>query len=282
MVSLMLFCRMGTGTHFCGSAERKTRNSGCAPSSRASSFFSSLGSQPATSSMLASMTQPPSMYIWSSAFSATTSWPWPRLTRMNLPSSSVLPRPLPSTLTSASGLTPGESRKKMGTAGPLSSKESARSKLIAVMYCAPSTSPTHRMMASVMRSGRSARMIMSCRKPESRFHSCGSGCDSGCSCSHHSFQRFQLPSMSAGSVAKSSITARACTLPQQGSGSQAGCGFSFSLLRGFWMSMSRSSIDSSGSPLSSSRPRQTLIASCVEKMMRCRSKRPRVTKAKTV
>ena len=152
---------MGTGTHFCGSAERKTRNSGCAPSSRASSFFSSLGSQPATSSMLASMTQPPSMYIWSSAFSATTSWPWPRLTRMNLPSSSVLPRPLPSTLTSASGLTPGERRKKTGTAGPESSKLSGKSKLIAVMYFSPSTSPTHRVIASVMRSGRSARMIMS-------------------------------------------------------------------------------------------------------------------------
>ena len=59
--------------------------------------------------------------------------------------------------------------------------------MIAVMKCEPSTSPTQRRMASVIRSGRSARMIMSCRKPERRFHSCGSGCVSGCSCSTHSF-----------------------------------------------------------------------------------------------
>ena len=68
---------MGTGTTFCGSDERKTRKSGCAPSLSDSSFFSSLGSQRATSSMFCSIVQPPSTNMRSSAFSATGSCPWP-------------------------------------------------------------------------------------------------------------------------------------------------------------------------------------------------------------
>jgi hypothetical protein len=90
LVSLIDFCRIGTGTTGCGIAERKTRKSGSAPSSRLSSFFSSLGSQPATSSMFSSIAQPPSAYIWSRAFSATGSCPCPSETVMSFPRSSVI------------------------------------------------------------------------------------------------------------------------------------------------------------------------------------------------
>mmetsp|Transcript_15810 Transcript_15810/g.26917 ORF Transcript_15810/g.26917 Transcript_15810/m.26917 type:complete len:201 (+) Transcript_15810:1796-2398(+) len=164
----------------------------------------------------------------------------------------------------------------MGTAGPESSNESGRSKLIAEPYALPSTCIVQLRMARVIRSGRTARTMSSCWKPPRRFHSCGSGCDSGCSCSHHSFQRFQLPSMSAGRLAKSSMTLSACTAPHAESGSHEPCGFSFSFDRGAAMSMS------SSAGLSSPDSIATLIASCVEKMSLCRSNSPRVTKAKSV
>ena len=54
-------------------AGRKTRKSGCASSISASSFFSSLGSQRATSSMFCSTTHPPLTCILSSASSDTGS-----------------------------------------------------------------------------------------------------------------------------------------------------------------------------------------------------------------
>ena len=117
LVSLIEFCRICTGTTFCGSAERKTRKSGCAPSTSASSFFSSLGSQRATSSMFCSITQPPSTCMRSSAFSATGSCPWPSETEKKSPLSSVLPSGLADGAHVGDGSTPGESRKKTGVAG---------------------------------------------------------------------------------------------------------------------------------------------------------------------
>mmetsp|Transcript_40202 Transcript_40202/g.99643 ORF Transcript_40202/g.99643 Transcript_40202/m.99643 type:complete len:215 (+) Transcript_40202:1941-2585(+) len=163
----------------------------------------------------------------------------------------------------------------MGTAGPESSNERGRSKLIAFPYADPSTWVIHMRTARVIRSGRSARTICSCWKPPRRFHSCGSGIDSGCSASHHSFQRFQEPSTSAGSVAKSSITEMATTEPQAESGSQEPTGFSLELSFGAKSNTSSSAGDISLFCIA------TFIASCVEKMSRCRSKRPRVTNAKS-
>jgi len=110
-VSLMEFCRICTGTHVCGSEDRKTRKSSCAPSTSDSSFFSSLGSQLATSSMFWSIAQPPETCMRSRAFSATGSWPWPSETEKKRPLASVLSAGLPMARTPESASTPGESKK---------------------------------------------------------------------------------------------------------------------------------------------------------------------------
>mmetsp|Transcript_3632 Transcript_3632/g.10511 ORF Transcript_3632/g.10511 Transcript_3632/m.10511 type:complete len:322 (-) Transcript_3632:4742-5707(-) len=271
LVSLMEFCRIGTGTTFCGSAERKTRKSGCAPSMRLSSFFSSLGSQRATSSMFWSIAQPPSTYILSRAFSATGSWPWPKETVTNLPCSSVLPIWWPSWRTGTTGSTPGERRKKMGTAGAESSKDTLRSKGIASTYLLPMASRTQMAMASIMRSGRSARTTCRRWKPPRRFHSWGSGIFSGVSDSIHSFHRFQEPSTSEGRPAKVSEAESATTENHAASCSQVAHGFSRSKTLGALMSTSTSSWPSS--PWACS----TFMVSRLEKMRRWRSKSPRVT-----
>mmetsp|Transcript_25448 Transcript_25448/g.58870 ORF Transcript_25448/g.58870 Transcript_25448/m.58870 type:complete len:244 (+) Transcript_25448:1627-2358(+) len=184
-----------------GSAERKQRKSEWPVSAHTSSSFSSLGSQRATSSMFCSITHPPSTNIRSSAFSATGSCPWPSETVTNLPASSVLPSCAPSTRTGTTGSTPGESRKKMGTAGAESSNDTLRLNGIASTYLLPIDSRTHSAIASIMRSGRTARTTCSRWKPPSRFHSCGSGIFSGCSDSIHSFHRFHEPSISCGKLA---------------------------------------------------------------------------------
>ena len=131
-VSLIEFCRICTGITGCGSEERKTRKSGWAPSMSASSFFSSLVSQRATSSTFCSITQPPDTCMRSSAFSATGSWPWPSETLKKSPLASVLSAGPPIWRTASSGSTPGESRKKTGVAGDVSSNEEGRSKGMAL------------------------------------------------------------------------------------------------------------------------------------------------------
>eukprot|EP00966_Prymnesium_polylepis_P189989 4402391-Prymnesium_polylepis.1 len=66
--------------------------------------------------MFCSITQPPVACMWSSAFSATGSCPCPSETATNLSSVSSQ-NLLPSSRTERCGtLTPGESRKKIGTA----------------------------------------------------------------------------------------------------------------------------------------------------------------------
>mmetsp|Transcript_9629 Transcript_9629/g.23316 ORF Transcript_9629/g.23316 Transcript_9629/m.23316 type:complete len:370 (+) Transcript_9629:1472-2581(+) len=283
-VNLIEFCKMGTGTTFCGRLERKTRKLGCAPSLSASSFFSSLGSQVATSSMFSSIAQPPLVYIWSSAFSATGSCPCPSETVISLPPSSSITGSiaLPSARTSAVASTPGESRKKMGTAGPESSNETGRSKLIASPYRDPSTDMTHERSDSVMRSGRMARMMSSCWKPPSRFQSVGSCSVSGVGCSDHSFQRFHEPSRSAGSDTNSSwLAARPQTRPHVSSPTHEATGFSRALSTGGTTSRSSSLFIRTIASASDS-DLVMLIASCVEKVRRWRSKRPLETNLKSV
>mmetsp|Transcript_35725 Transcript_35725/g.93809 ORF Transcript_35725/g.93809 Transcript_35725/m.93809 type:complete len:257 (-) Transcript_35725:243-1013(-) len=229
--------------------------------------------------MFCSMTQPPEACMRSSAFSATGSWPWPSETVIRRPSSSVIfvGCVRPSARTSAVASTPGESRKKMGTAGPESSKETGRSKLIASPYGAPRTEMTHVRSASVMRSGRSARMMSSCWNPPRRFQSVGSGSSSGVGWSDHSFQRFHEPSRSVGKLENSSCaSASAQADPHASSVSHAETGFSLELSRGL------ATIRSSSIILNSPLAREMLMASCVEKVRRWRSKRPDETNLKSV
>mmetsp|Transcript_25449 Transcript_25449/g.58880 ORF Transcript_25449/g.58880 Transcript_25449/m.58880 type:complete len:343 (+) Transcript_25449:1627-2655(+) len=259
-----------------GSAERKQRKSEWPVSAHTSSSFSSLGSQRATSSMFCSITHPPSTNIRSSAFSATGSCPWPSETVTNLPASSVLPSCAPSTRTGTTGSTPGESRKKMGTAGAESSNDTLRLNGIASTYLLPIDSRTHSAIASIMRSGRTARTTCSRWKPPSRFHSCGSGIFSGCSDSIHSFHRFHEPSTSCGRLAKASCDESATTENHAASSSHTEHGFSRSRFLGALMSKSISSCKSSPELCS------TFIVSRQLKMRRWRSKRPRVTYEKMV
>ena len=89
--------------------------------------------------------------------------------------------------------------------------------------------------------------------------------------------RFHEPSMSAASDANSSEVPRLCTAAHAESGSHARSGFSFSDVVACLVISHCTSL-----AVSSPCPMSTFIASCVEKMMRCRSKRPRVTKVKSV
>mmetsp|Transcript_8548 Transcript_8548/g.20511 ORF Transcript_8548/g.20511 Transcript_8548/m.20511 type:complete len:346 (-) Transcript_8548:3276-4313(-) len=274
LVSLMELCSTCTGTTFCGSDDRKTRKRGCAPSQSASSFFSSLGSQLATSSMFCSITHPPVACISSSAFSATGSCPWPSDTATNR--SSVMSKRFPSSRTDFCGtLTPGESRKKMGVSGDESSNAAARSKGTASTNLGPRTSLTHSETARVIRSGRIARMTSSRSKGDSRFHSAGSGSFSGCVCSHQSRHRFGAPSMSTRRFWKASKEPSAQMLCHELSESHCERGFS-DWIRGARTSMSTSSCCSSPASIRMRQP------SCSEKMRRWRSKRPRMTYAKHV
>ena len=90
---------------------------------------------------------------------------------------------------------------------------------------------THMRSASVMRSGRIARMISSCWKPPRRFQSVGSCSTSGDGCSAHSFQRFHEPSRSDGQVGKLLVLERErdARLPV-GVGSHATTGFSLDVV----------------------------------------------------
>ena len=162
--------------------------------------------------------------------------PCPSETPTKSPASSVLPSVLARARTSAAGSTPGESKKKIGVAGPASTKEAARSKPTAAPYRSPSTDAAQLVTARVIRSGRSARTIMSWWKGDSRFHSCGSGSVSDCGCSYHSRQRFCEPSTSAASEAKGSSSASASTAPHEASGSQLASGLVVTGSRGLSIS----------------------------------------------
>jgi dynein heavy chain len=125
-----------------GSAEMKTRNSGCATAASSSSCRSSAGSQPCMRCTFCSMTQPPPAASRASVAMAGASWPWPMEMFLKRPLSAVRPRRAPSASTAAVGSTPGKSTKKTGAAGDDSACAAAMSKGRACTKCAPSRSPT--------------------------------------------------------------------------------------------------------------------------------------------
>ena len=185
-----------------GSAERKRRKSGCAPSASLSTRFSS---GPLVQSMVRwmfwSSTQPPLRWKLARCAIAMGSWPWPRLTLTYLPLSAVKPRLRPSASTEAATSTPGERKTNMGTAALASAKLRSRLKGTLRVNLASMTVRTKRAMAEVRRSGRSARKRSSWSKSGMRFQSPGSGSSSGRSSSSHSRQRLALPCRSSGSEA---------------------------------------------------------------------------------
>lgn len=93
-VSLIEACRIEMGRPRSsaggGSADRKSRNSSCAPSDSLSTTFSS---GPAVQSMVRwmfwSSTQPPFFWALRREFMAMFSWPWPRDTDAYFPVSEV-------------------------------------------------------------------------------------------------------------------------------------------------------------------------------------------------
>mmetsp|Transcript_13357 Transcript_13357/g.32647 ORF Transcript_13357/g.32647 Transcript_13357/m.32647 type:complete len:243 (-) Transcript_13357:2822-3550(-) len=214
----MEFCSREMGSPFSsaggGSADRKSLNSGCAPSTSLSTFFSS---GPLVHSMVkwmfCSSTQPPFLCALFRLFIAMGSWPWPSDTDAYLPVSAVKPSFLPSASTLPATSTPGDRNTKMGTPGEESWYERSRSYGCEVTYCLPIMLVTNLVMAAVRRSGRSARKTSSRSNSGMRRQSPGMPSSSGRSFLTNSDQRVHEPCRSSGRLEYSSSSLSACTLP---------------------------------------------------------------------